>query len=197
MSPKFQTQERGEFKQRFLSMLEPDSAEKEDKTLFKARELNRKILTSVGKLPDVELKQLTTFDEFQLSKTNNMNQDFDKENPQFSPFKARQVDRKILQEATFKPQINNQKIETKPFDFQTEKRCGKMPKLQLTQSCSGFKANPMPSYKFFEIDGKKSAKKNLTKSKEFKLSQSCKKKVSFEESGENHHQFKARAVPDF
>lgn len=64
MSPKFQTQERGEFKQRFLSMLEPDSAEKVDKTLFKARELNRKILTSVGKLPDVEIKQLTTFEEF-------------------------------------------------------------------------------------------------------------------------------------
>ena len=42
----------------------------EEKPSFKARDLNKKILTSVSKLPEVGHKELTTFDEFKLSRGN-------------------------------------------------------------------------------------------------------------------------------
>ena len=70
-------------------MLEPDCSLEIDKNLFKARELNRKILTNIGKLPEVEKKEMTSFSEFHLSKTKNIPSEIEKENPYSTPFKAR------------------------------------------------------------------------------------------------------------
>lgn len=133
--------------------------EEEPEVQFKARELNKKIMNCVSPLPEVERKELTSFSEFNLS--NNLRGD-DKENPAQevydTSFKARDVDRKILQDATFKPDLSScqKKVVTHPFNFETDKRVSrKEPKDNM--SCSSFKATPVPNYKFFEL-AKKSGK---------------------------------------
>ena len=64
MSPKFATKERSEIKGKMDEYLESN----EETSQFKAQNLNKKILSQVDRLPDVEKKELTSFQEFNLSK---------------------------------------------------------------------------------------------------------------------------------
>jgi Zn-dependent oligopeptidase len=58
VAPKFQTAERSHMKGHFQSLI---GQEEEQAQTFKARELNKRILNSVSKLPEVSQKDLTTF----------------------------------------------------------------------------------------------------------------------------------------
>ena len=73
ISPKLKTKERNELKDHFQRLI---GQEEEEQATFKARDLNKKILTSVSKLPEVCSKDKTSFSEFKLSKSNK----FEKEN---------------------------------------------------------------------------------------------------------------------
>ena len=84
--------------------------EEEDKlknSNFKASDFNRKILYQVSNLPSVERRPVTSFNEFNLSKPCIADKENENE-PMMPTFKARELNKKILQEATFKPEINNQ-----------------------------------------------------------------------------------------
>ena len=72
---------------------------------FKAKELNRKILSGVSKLPEVLRKERTEFKEFMLSKPMPKSQKENAESilPTHASFKAKTVNHRILKEASFKP----------------------------------------------------------------------------------------------
>jgi hypothetical protein len=84
-----------------------------------------------------------------LSKANK----FEKENEvieEVAAFRALPLDRKILQEQTFRPEIQNRVIEASPFRLATAERAQNAKASDKEEEFSGFKAKEMPKYKFFE-----------------------------------------------
>lgn len=103
-------------------------------------------------LPEVEKKDVTLFSEFKLSKTNRN----EKENLQGQidkVFKAKSLNKKILEEADFKVVENKRNIEMSPFNLKVDERLKNKDKSKdylEDFSKSSFKAKQMPNYKFFE-----------------------------------------------
>ena len=88
---------------------------------FKARPLNRKMLTSVSKLPNVAKRDKTEIKEFSLSRTNRPGKE--NHNDLKPCFKARPLDKKILEVQQFKPILNRSNtIEVSPFNLKLEER---------------------------------------------------------------------------
>ena len=84
-------------------------------------------MSNVDALPVVQSKEITSFQEFNLSKVKPNNAE--KENAPVTEdhgFKARPFDKKIVEEP-FKPSLlnSNRKIETSPFNFSTIDRAGR------------------------------------------------------------------------
>ena len=78
------------------------------------------MLTSVSKLPQVAKRDKTEIQEFSLSRTNKP----EKENPSESnAFKARPLDKKILEVQQFKPILDkSNKTEISPFNLKADDR---------------------------------------------------------------------------
>lgn len=102
-SPTLHTTQRMKLKDD-LSIASADRAYDSYKTEFKAKPLNKKIFENVPKLPSIEKKQQTTFEEFSLSRSNAklakkslVEYMRNKENSNSNIlFRARSVDKKIL-----------------------------------------------------------------------------------------------------
>lgn len=128
---------------------------------FKARPLNKKIFEQIGKLPEVDKKATTHFDEFRLSQSNVKlskktieEYRLNKENSYH--FKARSLDKRLLEQPTFTPVIGEHKpIEQSPFKFKLDElnrqRDPSQASIDRENSIAAFKAREMPKYKFFEV----------------------------------------------
>ena len=137
------------------------------------------MLTSVSKLPQVSKRDRTEIQEFSLSRTNKTG----RENPSESnTFKARPLDKKILEVQQFKPTLDrSQKTEMSPFNLKVEERA-KIRTKEISQTVVQFKARNMPKYNFFELED---VPKPVTEFSEFKLHGTPKKarrSISFKES---------------
>ena len=142
-------------KEHFQSLIGADE-DSQAPSQFKARTLNKKILTGVDRLPDVPNKEKTTFQEFNLSKPK-----FDKGDKENATelereerlFKARPFDKKIMEDP-FRPStiISNKKTESVPFNFATNERVGRSSTVKRAdkEDQVQFKAREMPKYTFFE-----------------------------------------------
>lgn len=94
-------------------------------------------------------KEKTDFAEFSLSQTNKKAAQQEQQNLEF---KALPLNKKMLQEPTFRPNtIAEERAPTdaKPFDLKTEER-SKSKKPVEEEEAVGFKAREMPNYRFFE-----------------------------------------------
>jgi len=176
--------------------VEPES---ESKNNFKALALNKKIMSQVSELPDIEKKDATQFSAFKLSKSNRAEKENQIEETEHQ-FRATVLNRKILEEADFKIVENKRNVEASPFNFKTDER---LKKRDLSTDCdkdlskSNFKAKQMPNYNFFEL--KNDGKKSQTKFREFNIETSRRAKRTH--SAHSDHQeekgFKAQPMPDF
>ena len=86
-APKLTTNERSKLKV-------PTIVEEVEPEKFKARRLNKSILTRPGRLPDVSKRVLTMVEAFGLSKTNRIPRPVEVPDTQF---KARPLDKKVLE----------------------------------------------------------------------------------------------------
>lgn len=121
-----------------------------DSGTFKAIPLNKKIFERPSRLPTVNKKGKTGFEEFSLSQTNRKSTLVSKDEIK-ADFKALPLNAKILQEQSFKPSLNpeDRQIESKPFSFKTDERLKNKKKVDEEEQVT-FKAREKPNYKFFE-----------------------------------------------
>lgn len=92
--------------------------------------MNKKILEQPCQLPSIPKRETTQFDEFQLSKSNKKLakrtiEEYLTNKENHSSFKARSLDRKILEEATFRVHLSDGKkrvTSQSPFKLMTEER---------------------------------------------------------------------------
>lgn len=126
-SPTLHTNQRMKLKDDF-TMHESSASKQEIASQFKARPFNRKIFEkSAGKLPSVERKETTSFNEFSLSNSNaHLGKRtlgeylLNKENS--TTFKALPLDKKILEHAITPRKEKPQVTEASPFTFRTDER---------------------------------------------------------------------------
>lgn len=59
------------------------------------------------------------------------------------------LNKKILQESTFKPNITETRTDAKPFNLKTDERSKSKKKVEEEEVVK-FKAREVPNYKFFE-----------------------------------------------
>jgi hypothetical protein len=139
--------------------LEPE-ASSEIVTSFKARSINPHLFEHASKLPFVERKSATNFQEFSLSRTNislgkrTYNEYLAQQSEQ-KQFKARALDMRLFERKSIceseKPERHSSQPRTQflPFNFKTDIR-GQRKSKEPTSVKIEFKAREMPYYKFFE-----------------------------------------------
>ncbi len=174
---------------------------------FKARPLNKKIFEKQSSLPLVEKKKSTFFDEFKLSQANTKlgKRTLDEylgeqEKMRTAEFKALKLDKKILlgnSEVKPKERKSEVRLKIEPFNLATERRVKERTATLSPQSeKSTFKARPVPSYRFFEVEKQVSRKLEFA---EFELSTSKRMSEKKQKNlvSTSPERFKARQMPDF